>query len=44
VKEFADFLNAHGGKREAVTDASIDMGRIDAVSHGGCFQGCRGGY
>ena len=27
VKEFADFLEAHGGKREAVTDASIDMGR-----------------
>ena len=26
VKEFADFLKAHGGKREAVTDASIDMG------------------
>lgn len=26
VKEFADFLDAHGGKREAVTDASIDMG------------------
>src|SRR5208337_2170743 len=25
VKEFADFLEAHGGKREAVTDASIDM-------------------
>ena len=23
VKEFADFLEAHGGKREAVTDASI---------------------
>jgi transposase len=26
VTEFADFLEAHGGKREAVTDASIDMG------------------
>ena len=26
VKEFADFLEAHGGRREAVTDASIDMG------------------
>jgi transposase len=26
VKEFADFLEAHGGKRQAVTDASIDMG------------------
>ena len=26
VKEFAGFLEAHGGKREAVTDASIDMG------------------
>ena len=26
VKEIADFLEAHGGKREAVTDASIDMG------------------
>jgi transposase len=26
VREFADFLEAHGGKREAVTDASIDMG------------------
>ena len=26
VKEFADFLEAHGGKRETVTDASIDMG------------------
>ena len=26
MKEFADFLEAHGGKREAVTDASIDMG------------------
>ncbi len=26
VKEFSDFLEAHGGKREAVTDASIDMG------------------
>ena len=26
VKEFADFLEAHGGQREAVTDASIDMG------------------
>jgi transposase len=26
VKEFADFLEAHAGKREAVTDASIDMG------------------
>ena len=26
VKEFADFLEAHGGEREAVTDASTDMG------------------
>jgi transposase len=26
VKEFADFLEAHGGRREAGTDASIDMG------------------
>jgi transposase len=26
VKEFADFLEAHGGRHEAVTDASIDMG------------------
>jgi transposase len=26
VKEFADFLEAHGGQREAVSDASIDMG------------------
>src|SRR5574337_14641 len=26
VKEFADFIEAHGGKRAAVTDASIDMG------------------
>jgi hypothetical protein len=26
AEEFADFLEAHGGKREAVTDASIDMG------------------
>jgi transposase len=26
VKDFADFLEAHGGRREAVTDASIDMG------------------
>src|SRR5271165_5880292 len=26
VKELADFLEAHGGRREAVTDASIDMG------------------
>src|SRR5208283_4602200 len=26
VKAFADFFEAHGGKREAVTDASIDMG------------------
>ena len=26
VKEFADFLEAHGGDRKAVTDASIDMG------------------
>jgi transposase len=26
VKAFADFLEAHGGKREAITDASIDMG------------------
>jgi len=26
VKAFADFLEAHGGRREAVTDASIDMG------------------
>src|SRR5208337_5034585 len=26
VKEFADFLEAHGGDREAITDASIDMG------------------
>ena len=26
VKEFGDFLEAHGGRREAVTDASIDMG------------------
>ena len=26
VKEFVDFLEAHGGRREAVTDASIDMG------------------
>ena len=26
VKEFADFLEAHGGRREAVTDASIDRG------------------
>ena len=25
VKEFADFLEAHGGRREAVTDASIDI-------------------
>ena len=25
VNEFADFLEAHGGKREAVTDTSIDM-------------------
>ena len=33
-KEFADFLEAHGGKREAVTDASIDMGsfRSRAIS------------
>ena len=26
VKEFAEFLEAHGGKRAAVTDANIDMG------------------
>jgi len=26
VKEFADFLEAHGGDREAISDASIDMG------------------
>ena len=26
MKEFTDFLEAHGGRREAVTDASIDMG------------------
>ena len=26
VKAFAEFLEAHGGKREAITDASIDMG------------------
>jgi hypothetical protein len=26
VEEFADFLEAHGGKREAVPDASIDIG------------------
>lgn len=26
VKAFADFLEAHGGSRKAVTDASIDMG------------------
>ena len=26
VKEFADFLEAHGGDRQAVSDASIDMG------------------
>ncbi len=26
VKDFAGFLEAHGGRREAVTDASIDMG------------------
>ena len=26
VKEVADFLEAHGGEREAVTDASTDMG------------------
>jgi transposase len=26
VKAFADFLEAHGGKREAIADASIDMG------------------
>jgi len=26
VKDFADFLEAHGGRREGVTDASIDMG------------------
>jgi transposase len=26
VKEFAEFLEAHGGDRRAVTDASIDMG------------------
>ena len=26
VKAFADFLEAHGGDRDAVTDASIDMG------------------
>jgi transposase len=26
VKAFADFFEAHGGRREALTDASIDMG------------------
>jgi transposase len=26
VKEFADFLEAHGGDRRAISDASIDMG------------------
>ncbi|MDE1990566.1 MAG: transposase [Betaproteobacteria bacterium] len=26
VKEFADFLVSHGGDREAISDASIDMG------------------
>jgi transposase len=26
VKEFAEFLEAHGGDREAISDASIDMG------------------
>jgi hypothetical protein len=26
VKEFADFLEAHGGDRQAVSDASIDTG------------------
>ena len=26
VKEFAEFLEAHGGEREAISDASIDMG------------------
>jgi transposase len=26
VKEFADFLEAHGGDRQTVSDASIDMG------------------
>ena len=26
VKEFADFLESHGGDREAISDASIDMG------------------
>ena len=26
VKEFADFLDSHGGDREAISDASIDMG------------------
>ena len=31
VKEFADFLEAHGGTREAVTDASIDMGAAFAA-------------
>ena len=30
VKEFADFLEAHGGKREAVTDASIDGAAFEA--------------
>jgi hypothetical protein len=27
VKEFGDFLESHGGDREAIRDASIDMGR-----------------
>jgi transposase len=26
VREFADFLEARGGDREAISDASIDMG------------------
>jgi len=31
VTEFADFFEAHGGSREAVTDASIDMGAAFAA-------------
>jgi len=37
VKEFGDFLESHGGDREAISDASIDMG---AAFEAGIKQNC----
>ena len=41
VKEFADFLEAHGGRREAVTDASIDMGAAFEAGIKENFRACQ---